>query len=172
MRKKIKLQIIGQKPIDVPRQVQSVQRKGAFGRHSIPPVPLSACREPRPAAHARCFKMIFGLVAARLPTHFARSKDSRRAGRIAIQNGESRCAALFDPTQEKSHFRISGADNVRTVVLPPLCRQHANGCYQVQFEFLPWRCGITELVEPRQLLQATNRCSRPWRAALDSSDSG
>ena len=28
---------------------------------------------------------------------------------------------LFDPTREKSHFRISGPDNVCTVVLPRLC---------------------------------------------------
>jgi DNA-binding transcriptional LysR family regulator len=59
--------------------------------------------------------------------------------------------ALFDPTQEKSHFRISGPDNVCTVVLPHLCRQYANGGYQVQFEFLPWQSGITELIEHGQL---------------------
>ena len=59
--------------------------------------------------------------------------------------------ALFDPTREKSHFRISGPDNVCTVVLPPLCRKYANGRYQVQFEFLPWRGGITELVEHGQV---------------------
>jgi DNA-binding transcriptional LysR family regulator len=59
--------------------------------------------------------------------------------------------ALFDPTQEKSHFRISGPDNVCTVVLPHLCRQYANGGYQVQFEFLPWQSGTTELVEHGQL---------------------
>jgi DNA-binding transcriptional LysR family regulator len=59
--------------------------------------------------------------------------------------------ALFDPMREKSHFRISGPDNVCTVVLPRLCRQYANGCYQVQFEFLPWQNSITELVEHGQL---------------------
>jgi DNA-binding transcriptional LysR family regulator len=59
--------------------------------------------------------------------------------------------ALFDPTREKSHFRISGPDNVCNVVLPRLCRQYANGGYQVQFEFLPWQSGITELVEHGQL---------------------
>jgi DNA-binding transcriptional LysR family regulator len=59
--------------------------------------------------------------------------------------------ALFDPTREKSHFRISGPDNVCTVVLPPLCRQYANGRYQVHFEFWPWRSGIAELVEHGQL---------------------
>jgi DNA-binding transcriptional LysR family regulator len=59
--------------------------------------------------------------------------------------------ALFDPTREKSHFRLSGPDNVCTVVLPRLCRQYANGGYQVQFEFFPWQSGITELVEHGQL---------------------
>ena len=59
--------------------------------------------------------------------------------------------ALFDPTREKSHFRISGPDNVCTVVLPRLCRHYANGGYQVQFEFLPWQSGIAELVEHGQL---------------------
>src|SRR6202041_1316317 len=59
--------------------------------------------------------------------------------------------ALFDPMREKSHFRISGPDNVCTVVLPRLCRQYANGLYQVQFEFLPWQSGIPELVEHGQL---------------------
>src|SRR6202046_1483211 len=59
--------------------------------------------------------------------------------------------AVFDPAREKSHFRISGPDNVCTVVLPHLCRQYANGGYQVQFEFLPWQSGITELIEHGQL---------------------
>ena len=59
--------------------------------------------------------------------------------------------SLFDPAREKSHFRISGPDNVCTVVLPRLCRQYANGRYQVQFEFWPWRSGIAELVEHGQL---------------------
>src|SRR3984957_20748442 len=44
--------------------------------------------------------------------------------------------SLFDPVREKSHFRISGPDNVCTVVLPRLCQQYVNGRYQVQFEFL------------------------------------
>jgi DNA-binding transcriptional LysR family regulator len=59
--------------------------------------------------------------------------------------------SLFDPMREKSHFRISGPDNVCTVVLPRLCRQYANGRYQVQFEFLPWQSGIAELVEHGQV---------------------
>jgi len=52
--------------------------------------------------------------------------------------------------REKSHFRISGPDNVCTVVLPRLCRQYGDG-YQVQFEFLPWQADISELVERGQL---------------------
>jgi DNA-binding transcriptional LysR family regulator len=58
--------------------------------------------------------------------------------------------SVFDPMREKSHFRISGPDNVCTVVLPRLCRQYGDG-YQVQFEFLPWQAGISELVERGQL---------------------
>src|ERR1700724_1401315 len=58
--------------------------------------------------------------------------------------------SLFDPMREKSHFRISGPDNVCTVVLPRLCRQYGDG-YQVQFEFLPWQANISELVERGQL---------------------
>jgi DNA-binding transcriptional LysR family regulator len=58
---------------------------------------------------------------------------------------------LFDPAREKSHFRISGPDNVCTVMLPRLCRQYANRHYRVQFEFLPWQSGIAELVEHGQV---------------------
>jgi DNA-binding transcriptional LysR family regulator len=58
---------------------------------------------------------------------------------------------LFDPIRENSHFRISGPDNVCTAILPRLCRQYATGRYQVQFEFLPWQAGISELVERGQL---------------------
>jgi DNA-binding transcriptional LysR family regulator len=59
--------------------------------------------------------------------------------------------SLFDPMREKSHFRVSGPDNVCTVVVPRLCRQYANGRYLVQFEFLPWQSGIAELVEHGQV---------------------
>jgi len=59
--------------------------------------------------------------------------------------------AAFDPVLEKSRFRISGPDNVCTVVLPRLCREYADGRYQVNFEFHPWQSGITELVEHGQL---------------------
>ena len=59
--------------------------------------------------------------------------------------------SLFDPVLEKSHFRISGPDNVCSVVLPRLCRQYVDERYQVQFEFLPWQSGIADLVEHGQL---------------------
>ena len=59
--------------------------------------------------------------------------------------------AAFDPVREKSHFHIAGPDNVCTAVLPHLCRQYANGCYKVYFEFHPWQSGIAELVEHGQL---------------------
>src|SRR5258706_472300 len=58
---------------------------------------------------------------------------------------------LFDPARERSHFRIPGHDNVCPARLPRLCRQYANGRYQVQFEFHPWQSGIAELVEHGQL---------------------
>jgi DNA-binding transcriptional LysR family regulator len=58
---------------------------------------------------------------------------------------------LFDPMRERSHFHISGPDNVCTVLLPRLCRQYASGHYQVQFEFHPWQSGIADLVEHGQL---------------------
>jgi DNA-binding transcriptional LysR family regulator len=57
----------------------------------------------------------------------------------------------FDPLLEKSRFRISGPDNVCTVVLPRLCREYADGRHQVSFEFHPWQSGIAELVEHGQL---------------------
>jgi len=58
---------------------------------------------------------------------------------------------LFDPVREENHFRMSGPDNVCTVVLPRLCRQYANSRYQAHFEFLPWQSGVAELVEHGQL---------------------
>ena len=58
---------------------------------------------------------------------------------------------LFDPMREKSIFRISGPDNVCTVVIPRLCRQYADGRYQIQFEFLPWQSGIVDLLEHGQI---------------------
>ena len=59
--------------------------------------------------------------------------------------------SVFDPVREKSNFRISGPDNVCTVVIPQLCRKYANGRYQANFEFLPWQVGILELLEHGQL---------------------
>jgi DNA-binding transcriptional LysR family regulator len=59
--------------------------------------------------------------------------------------------AAFDPLRERSRFRISGPDNVCTVVLPRLCREYGDGPYQVNFEFHPWQSGIAELVEHGQL---------------------
>jgi DNA-binding transcriptional LysR family regulator len=59
--------------------------------------------------------------------------------------------SVFDPVREKSHFRISGPDNVCTVVLPQLCRKYANERYQAHFEFLPWQVEITDLLEHGQL---------------------
>jgi DNA-binding transcriptional LysR family regulator len=59
--------------------------------------------------------------------------------------------SVFDPTRESSFFRISGPDNVCTVLIPRLCRQYAKGGYQAQFEFHPWQSGTAELVERGQL---------------------
>jgi DNA-binding transcriptional LysR family regulator len=58
---------------------------------------------------------------------------------------------LFDPMREKSTFRISGPDNVCTVVVPRLCQQYANGRYQIQFEFVPWQTGAVDLLEHGQI---------------------
>jgi DNA-binding transcriptional LysR family regulator len=58
---------------------------------------------------------------------------------------------LFDPVREKSHFRISGPDNVCTVLIPRLCRTYANTHYQVQFEFFPWQNDIADLLDHGQL---------------------
>jgi len=55
---------------------------------------------------------------------------------------EIRYADLFDPTREKTIFRISGPDNVCHGCGPPLVRQYAKRTLQVQFEFLPWQSGI------------------------------
>jgi DNA-binding transcriptional LysR family regulator len=59
--------------------------------------------------------------------------------------------SVFDPVREKSHFRISGPDNVCTVLIPTLCRLHANANYQASFEFLPWQPGILDLLEHGRL---------------------
>jgi DNA-binding transcriptional LysR family regulator len=54
-------------------------------------------------------------------------------------------------SREITSGRLESADYVCTVVLPHLCRQYANERYQVQFEFLPWQSGITELIEHGQV---------------------
>jgi DNA-binding transcriptional LysR family regulator len=77
---------------------------------------------------------------------------------------------LFDPVRETSHFRVSGPDNVCTVILPRLCRQYVNGRYQVQFEFLPWQGGIAELVEHGQLDLVLHR--RDWYFGKTGVDKG
>jgi len=61
-----------------------------------------------------------------------------RRWRICCQDGESGHAESVRSDAEEKHFRISGPDNVCTVVLPRLRRQYGTG-YQVQFEFLPWQ---------------------------------
>jgi DNA-binding transcriptional LysR family regulator len=58
---------------------------------------------------------------------------------------------IFDPAREKSTFRISGPDNVCTVVLPHLCRKYANSRFLVQFDFFPWQTGATDLLEHGKL---------------------
>jgi DNA-binding transcriptional LysR family regulator len=58
---------------------------------------------------------------------------------------------IFDPARERSTFRVSGPDNVCTVVLPQLCRRYANGRFLVQFDFIPWQIGATELLEHGKL---------------------
>jgi DNA-binding transcriptional LysR family regulator len=51
------------------------------------------------------------------------------------------------------HGRLPSAAAIVTpeYALPRLCRQYANGRYQVHFEFHPWQSGIAELVEHGQL---------------------
>jgi DNA-binding transcriptional LysR family regulator len=57
---------------------------------------------------------------------------------------------IFDPAREKSTFRISGPDNVCSVVLPHPCRKYANSSFLIQFDFLPWPTGATDLPEARK----------------------
>ena len=76
--------------------------------------------------------------------------------------------SLFDPMREKSHFRISGPDNVCTVVLPRLCRRYANGHYQVQFEFLPWQSGIAESTAIRATCGCARQCDQQLRLSMSN----
>ena len=122
-------------------------RKASPQRHPAP-----ACREP---GLQRARAMFKDDLLVRSPNGFGLTLRGRKIldelegllPRMEILVAP----ALFDPTQEKSHFSISGPDNVCAVVLPHLCRQYANGGYQVQFEFLPWQSGITELVAQNAL---------------------
>jgi DNA-binding transcriptional LysR family regulator len=57
----------------------------------------------------------------------------------------------FDPKTERSNFRISGPDNVCTVLLPRMCRRYATGSYLVSFEFLPWQASVAEMLEHGKL---------------------
>src|SRR6266702_8714654 len=57
-----------------------------------------------------------------------RRSEERRVGK--------ECRSRWTPCQDKKKR---------------LCRQYANGRYQVHFEFHPWQSGIAELVEHGQL---------------------
>jgi DNA-binding transcriptional LysR family regulator len=57
----------------------------------------------------------------------------------------------FDPKRERSSFRVSGPDNVCSVVVPALCRRFATSGYLVHFDFVPWQAGIADLLEHGQL---------------------
>jgi DNA-binding transcriptional LysR family regulator len=57
----------------------------------------------------------------------------------------------FDPKRERSSFRLSGPDNVCSVIVPALCRRYATGEYQAHFDFVPWQAGIADLLEHGQL---------------------
>jgi len=56
-------------------------------------------------------------------------------------------AAAFDPAQEAARFRLSGPDNVCTVLAPRLCRRLASERLQVRFDFIPWQTGAADLLE-------------------------
>ncbi len=59
--------------------------------------------------------------------------------------------SLFDPKRERSNFRLSGPDNVCTVLIPRLCRRYEGKRYRVSFEFLPWQLGAAEMLEHGKL---------------------
>jgi len=59
--------------------------------------------------------------------------------------------SVFDPRRERSHFRISGPDNVCAVLLPRLCRHYPSPRYKVSFEFLPWQTSAPGMLEHGQL---------------------
>jgi DNA-binding transcriptional LysR family regulator len=57
----------------------------------------------------------------------------------------------FDPKRERSRFRLSGPDNVCSVVVPALCRRYAAGGYLVDFDFAPWQTGAADMIEHGEL---------------------
>jgi DNA-binding transcriptional LysR family regulator len=59
--------------------------------------------------------------------------------------------AVFDPRRERSHFRISGPDNVCAVLLPRLCRRYVPSHYRVTFDFFPWQSSAAEMLEHNQV---------------------
>jgi DNA-binding transcriptional LysR family regulator len=94
-------------------------------------------------------------LLVRSPNGFELTLRGRRIldelGSLVPQMEQLVAPAAFDPVKEKSHFRLSGPDNVCSVVLPRLCRAYANGRYQVHFEFYPWQSGVAQLIEHGQL---------------------
>jgi DNA-binding transcriptional LysR family regulator len=59
--------------------------------------------------------------------------------------------SVFDPKRERSHFRISGPDNVCMALLPHLCRRYTTERYKVNFDFLPWQADATDMLEGGKL---------------------
>ncbi|HET9401812.1 MAG TPA: LysR substrate-binding domain-containing protein [Candidatus Acidoferrales bacterium] len=58
---------------------------------------------------------------------------------------------VFDPTKERSIFRLSGPDNVCMALVPHLCRRYATEYFKVNFEFLPWQAEAVEMLERGKL---------------------
>jgi DNA-binding transcriptional LysR family regulator len=59
--------------------------------------------------------------------------------------------ADFDPKRERSSFRVSGPDNVCTVIAPRLCRRYPPDRYRISFEFLPWQSDALDRLEHGKL---------------------
>jgi DNA-binding transcriptional LysR family regulator len=58
---------------------------------------------------------------------------------------------VFDPKRERSSFRVSGPDNVCSVLVPRLCRRYPSDRYKVGFEFLPWQSDGLDMLEHAKL---------------------
>ena len=91
----------------------------------IPACSQPACREPGPAAGTRDVSgMIswFGrqMAPSNSPCGVERFSESELEGLLPRMENIV-APALFDPIREKSHFRISGPDNVCTAVLSLTC---------------------------------------------------